>query len=286
MYHGLVIIDKEEGYTSRDIDTIVKKRFSTRQVGHLGTLDPFATGLLIVGIGIGTKLFPYIDDSEKEYIAKLRLFSSTATLDKTSDITVTEEKRVISLEKIKNALKSMTGIQKQYPPIYSAKHVQGKRAYDLARAGKEVTLSPIEVNIKELEFISYDEKESLLSFRTVVSKGTYIRSLGRDIAEALGTIGYLEGLRRTRVGPITLDKAVTIEDLDEKNILPLLSLVPQYPQLEVKDKIKRQVFDGAPLMLRNHEEEYLAMVSDGVLMAIYRKNEDKYYIMKGFHYGN
>lgn len=286
MIHGLLKIDKEEGFSSQDIDTIIKKKFSMKKVGHLGTLDPFATGLLIIGLGDGTKAFPYIDDFDKEYIASLRLFSKTETLDKTSPITENMDKKCISLSDIEKAFSSLKGVRKQIPPIYSAKHVDGKRAYDLARAGKKVTLDSIEVNIKELELISFDENESLLSFRALVSKGTYIRSLGLEIANGLGTFGYLESLRRTKIGSITLENSIKAQDVEEKDVLPLIDLLLQYPQVEVRGKLKQMVYDGAPLYLDDHQEEYIAMVSDHVLMAIYKKDTSKYYCMKGFHYGS
>lgn len=282
--NGLLKIDKEEGYTSQDVDSLVKKELQTKRVGHLGTLDPFATGLLILGVGEGTKILPYIEDEEKTYVASLLFGRKTDTDDKTGQLLEEEERPpLFTLEELESCLASFLGKQSQIPSSFSAKHIHGKKAYQLAREGKEVTLPPQEINIYSIKLLSY--QDNVLSFETKVSKGTYIRTLGKDIADRLHTIGSLESLRRTSISSISLDGAVKVKEVRESNLLPLLSLSRQIPQVEVSEKLAFLVKNGVPIPL-DREENYLFLTEKGILLAVYQKGKDNTYISKkGFFHG-
>jgi len=282
--NGLLKVDKEAGYTSTDIDNLIKKAFHTKKVGHLGTLDPFATGLLILGVGEGTKMLPYLPDGEKTYVASLLFGKRTDSDDITGNL-LEERKPPLFLEsELKDCLTSFLGEQTQIPSPFSAKHIHGKKAYQLAREGKEVVLSPQRIFISSLRFLSY--QDDVLSFEAKVSKGTYIRTLGKDIASRLGTIGTLLTLRRTAIGPIGVEGAKKVGEIKEEDFLPLLSLSKQIPQVEVSGKEAFLVKNGCPLRLER-EEDYLFLVEKGILLAVYQKEKEHIYICKkGFFHGD
>lgn len=180
---GLILFDKPIGMTSRDVDNFIMKKFSSRHVGHLGTLDPFASGLLIIGINQGTKLLSIMEDSYKSYEATLKLGEKTDTGDNTGSIIETSAIPLLSKELIESVFQSFIGNQKQIPPVYSAKKINGIPSYKLARKNEQVELRPIDINITDLRLNSFS-KDSL-SFSCTVSKGTYIRTLGEDLAKKL-----------------------------------------------------------------------------------------------------
>lgn len=215
---GLIIINKPKSYTSHDIVNVVRKKLNIKKVGHTGTLDPNATGVLPILIGIGTKISKYLVEHEKTYIATLVLGKRTDTGDSEGNI-IEEDNNFVNSnkEKIESVLKSFIGKQNQIPPIYSAIKVAGKKLYEYAREGKAVDIKPREIEISEIALENYNNKDEIV-FKVACSKGTYIRTLCEDIAKRLGTVGYMKELQRTKVNEFDIKDAITLEDLDNVNI--------------------------------------------------------------------
>lgn len=210
--NGIINIYKEAGYTSFDVVAKMRGILKERKIGHTGTLDPDATGVLPVCIGNGTKLVELFADHEKEYIAELRLGIATDTQDMTGEVIKTSPVEVDEFQ-ISEVIKSFVGEYMQIPPMYSAVKVNGKKLYELARAGKEVERKPRKVFFKEIEILSIEIP--IVKIRVSCSKGTYIRTLCNDIGEKLGCLATMKSLIRTRVGNFTLDDAVTLEKLEQ-----------------------------------------------------------------------
>lgn len=215
----VAVIDKPYEWTSADV--VRKIKFQLRKcgypkikIGHAGTLDPLATGILLVCIGRATKQVETLQAEEKEYVAELMLGATTPSGDMEHEVDNTYPTEHITREMVEEALKSLTGEREQLPPLYSAKKVQGVRAYEFARAGEEIELKKALINIYELELVEYDMPR--IKIRVRCSKGTYIRSLAFEIGEALQSGAYLSSLRRTRSGGFTVEKSHTLEDFMEK----------------------------------------------------------------------
>ena len=215
----VAVIDKPYEWTSADV--VRKIKFQLRKcgypkikIGHAGTLDPLATGILLVCIGRATKQVEALQAEEKEYVAELMLGATTPSGDMEHEVDNTYPTEHITREMVEEALKSLTGEREQLPPIYSAKKVQGVRAYEFARAGEEIELKKALINIYELELVEYDMPR--IKIRVRCSKGTYIRSLAFEIGEALNSGAYLTSLRRTRSGGFTVEKSHTLDDFMEK----------------------------------------------------------------------
>ena len=212
---GIILINKPKGCTSHDVVGKIKKIFNEK-VGHTGTLDPNATGLLPILIGQGTKLSYYLINHDKEYEVTLKLGVKTDTAD--SEGNVIDEQNVnieiIKKEMVQRALSSFVGKQEQIPPIYSAIKVNGKKLYEYARKNIEVEIKPREIEIYGIELNEIDIEEKIIKFTVKCSKGTYIRSLCEDIAKRLGTIGYMKDLNRTKVGIFNIENSINIQELE------------------------------------------------------------------------
>ncbi len=220
----VLFIDKPLEWTSFDVVNKIRKSLRHTfgiqkiKVGHAGTLDPLATGLVIICTGKATKQIIQYQDLEKTYEAKIRFGATTPSFDLETAVDETFPWEHISMEMIKAALEEFTGELSQLPPLYSAKSVDGKRAYDMARKGKKVDLKPQQVTIHQLEVLSFEPPD--LSLRVTCSKGTYIRSLARDLGSYLKSGGHLAGLRRTRIGPYSIDQAISLDNfLKNLNLL-------------------------------------------------------------------
>lgn len=272
--NGIVVIDKEKGYTSRDVVNIASKIFKTKKIGHTGTLDPIATGVLVLVIGKATKLVDYLTSLEKEYIAKICLGIATDTLDNTGNIEKTEEVFVTE-EEIDAILKNMIGTYEQEVPKYAAVKVNGKKLYEYARAGEEVVLPKRSVTIFKLERISNIEKldgKLYFSIKTTVSKGTYIRSLIRDIALNLHTVGMMCELRRTRQGNFSIDMSNTVTELKENNVnvLSISDVLKDIKRVVVDSYMEQKIKNGS-LLPNNYQLDKVLFVSkSGTLLAIYK----------------
>lgn len=213
---GIIVVNKPKGCTSHDVVNKVK-RILNEKVGHTGTLDPNATGVLPLLIGKGTKLSYYLIEHDKEYIVTLQLGTKTDTADCEGNIIEKKEvaESLLQKENIKKVLSSFLGKSQQTPPMYSAIKVNGKKLYEYARKNETIEIKPREIEIYEIELLDISKKEKQIVFRVKCSKGTYIRSLCEDIAQKLDTVGYMKELKRTMVGDFYIENSITVEELEE-----------------------------------------------------------------------
>lgn len=211
---GILVINKEKEWTSHDVVAKVKKICNSK-VGHIGTLDPMATGVLPLLLGKGTKLSQYLIQHDKIYEVTLQFGIRTDTGDIEGNILEKKDKIILENKKVVTALKSFMGEQTQIPPKYSAIKIKGKKLYEYARKGEEIEIPKRTINIYDIELESINNAEQNISFKVHCSKGTYIRSLCEDIAKKLGTIGYMKELNRVKVGKFDLENAITIRKLEE-----------------------------------------------------------------------
>lgn len=209
----IININKPAGWTSFDVVKKIRGIINEKKVGHAGTLDPFATGVLILGTGPDTKKLSDIAVSNKTYIAVLKLGIETDTHDCDGNIISKDKIPALSQKLVEDVLLTFKGLSKQTPPMYSAKKVNGVRLYKLARQNKTIHRDPVEINIPQIKLIKF--KSSIITFQVECSKGTYVRVLGVDIAKKLGTIGHLTSLRRTSVGSYIIDDSKLIEEINE-----------------------------------------------------------------------
>lgn len=230
---GIIVINKEKGCTSHDIVYKVKKMFNTK-VGHTGTLDPNATGVLPILLGKGTKISKYLIEHDKEYEVVLQLGVKTTTADEEGEII--EEKEVLkeSLEQleIERILKSFIGKIKQMPPKYSAIKVNGRKLYEYARKGQKVEIKPREVEIYNIEITNIQKEKKQIEFKVSCSKGTYIRTLCEDIAEKMRTVGYMKELKRTKVEDFNIEQAITLGQLQEKENIKIITIEEMFKDKE------------------------------------------------------
>lgn len=229
----LLLMDKEEGITSFSSLSSIKRSHKGMKVGHAGTLDKFASGLMIVLVGKATRLNPVFSSMGKSYIAEVTFGRETDTLDPEGEVVRRSDPP--SEEAIRSVLPSFLGRQSQIPPVYSAIHVGGKRAYQEARSGREVEMAPREITIDSIELLSYDGEKAVIS--ASVSKGTYIRSLARDIGERAGSCAFVSRLRRTSIGPFTLSDI----PLDTKSLLDKTGL---FSTVQLDPSSRREVENG------------------------------------------
>lgn len=257
--NGVLIIDKPIGVTSFDVIRDIRKEYGTKKVGHTGTLDPMATGVLPILIGDATKLSDYLMDHDKEYIAVLKLGEKRDTGDSEGNIIEASKIPNLTTQEIESTLKAFIGKISQIPPMYSAIKVNGKKLYELAREGKEIERKPRSVEIYSIELLEVEKNtENIIDkikFKVNCSKGTYIRTLCEDIAEKLGTVGYMQELRRTRVGKFTLEdinKCVSLEEiLSEENAYILKE--NEESKLLNGVIIKTNLADGLVRIYKNNE---------------------------------
>ena len=245
---GFININKPKGKTSHDIVAILRKITKIKQIGHTGTLDPFAQGVLPVCIGKATRLADYLKD-EKEYIATIQFGSNTTTYDIEGEITESFNIKV-NQEEILKCLPEFMGEIEQYPPIYSAIKINGKKLYEYARKGEEIVIKPRKVKINNIELLKFDEEKQSAKIIIACEKGTYIRSLAYDLGKKLGSGAYLTDLIRTKSGGFSLNTVVNIEDLSSENfsskiINPLEVLI--LPKIEVLQKDLRLIQTGSEL---------------------------------------
>ncbi len=212
--NGVFVVDKPRGLTSHDVVARVRKTIKSRAVGHAGTLDPMATGVLVVACGEATKLVPYLTAADKEYEATIALGTTTETLDAEGSTKTEAPVPPGWRGELDIALAEERVRIEQIPPIFSAIHVDGERAHELARAGKEVVLAPRPVSVRALDVLRTTEHPPSVTLRVEVGKGYYVRSLARDLAESLGTLGHLTMLRRTRSGPFTAEESTALDAPD------------------------------------------------------------------------
>lgn len=270
---GLLLINKPEGITSFGVVAKIKWLLHTKRVGHTGTLDPMATGVLPILVGRPTVLCSHLLDADKEYVAGVKLGITTDTLDITGNI-ICEKNVSVTKDHLSEVLKGFVGEQLQTPPMYSALKKDGVRLYDLAREGKEVEREARKIKIFELELLGFDDDE--FKIRVLCSKGTYIRSLADDIGKALGTGAALTSLKRTRTAGFNIDECVELDALTPENINEYLKnaelAVLNYPEINVSIKQAERFSNGGELAL-----ERLRFSKEPQNGEIYRvKNSDKF----------
>lgn len=275
MHNGVLLIDKPAGFTSRDIVNQVGKIFHTKKVGHTGTLDPMATGVLILCIGSYTKLVDNLTSKNKEYIAVMQLGLLTDTLDTTGK-TLKEESVNLDEDKIYAVFKNFPREYNQEVPSYSAVKINGKKLYEYAREGISIHLPKRMVSIYSLEILSIDNNE--VTFKTSVSKGTYIRSLIRDLGASLKTYASMRSLRRVSQGAFAIDKCLKISDITENTSLLTLDDLFSYPHFSLNDTEYQKVLNGNKLSL-NSESLYLLLTYQNKTIALYMKDGDTYRII-------
>ncbi len=253
MNNGFILIDKPVGITSHDVVEIIRKKFSTKKVGHSGTLDPFATGLLIIGINKGTRLLEYLQHQDKKYYVKAKLGIVTDTYDITGEIK--EKNNVLKehIDKLEETILSFKGKYMQVPPMYSARKYQGKRLFELARKGKIIKMPPKEVEIYNIENIQIFE-DGTFEFECVVSSGTYIRSLIMDIGYKIGVGAVTTELRRLKVGNFDISKAVNLEKVTERDVIPMIDML-SFPKVTLNEMGLRRALNGNHIFLE-HIEKY------------------------------
>lgn len=278
MASGFVLINKRVGMTSRRVDNVIQRLFHTRKVGHLGTLDPFASGLLVIAVDKGCKSLPFIDDSFKKYRAKLKLGEKTNTGDLTGEVIETLPFTYYDLDQIYDSFEDFVGESEQIPPMSSALHHEGQRLYDLSRKGIEVERKPRKITIKSLKPLSFDGK--LLEFEVICSRGTYVRTLGEDIAKALGTCGHLVELERLEIGNISLKEAKDIDEINEEDLINPINLI-SLKHVEINEpSLIKDIKDGKIIILEEVEEQILLyQVENGIplALAVYVKKEGNTY---------
>ncbi len=276
MMQGILLVDKEAGMTSRKVDNLLQKRFLTKKVGHLGTLDPFATGLLIVAVGKATKCLPFLDSSSKTYEAELLLGSKTSTGDLEGMEILRKDPGIHEKQEIEETLSSFLGESTQIPPMSSAIKVDGVALYKLAHKGQEIERKPRKIMVSSIRLLSQEGPR--IRFEAEVSSGTYLRTLGEDIAERLGEVGHLVSLRRTKIGSVDVRKAKRIAEVSEGDLLNPLPFIT-LPKIEATEKQSEAVKNGKAMILDSHESEVCLFFQEEAL-AVYTKGEDGLYRSK------
>jgi len=260
--NGLINVDKPKGYTSFDVIRKMKRILNMKKIGHTGTLDPLATGVLVICLGRATKLANVIEAKEKTYVADFILGSKTDTYDTEGEVIDRSDVKVTA-EDVKNILSKFRGEIKQVPPMYSALKVNGKRLYELAREGVVIERKSRDVVISKLELVEFDEETQIGKLYCEVSKGTYIRSLIFDMGEELATYAHMNGLRRTQVGEYLVEDGFTIEKMEEMGENGDLSFVTSvedsfdFEKVEIKDEKQIKLFlNGNTVICQKPNDRY------------------------------
>ena len=266
---GFLNVYKPKGKTSHDVVAILRRVTKIKQIGHTGTLDPSAEGVLPICIGKATRLIEYLGD-DKAYIGTAQLGKSTTTYDIEGEGVNFSDKNVTRKE-LEKALESFRGEIEQLPPIYSAIKVDGKKLYEYAREGKDVEIKPRRVNIYKLEILNFDEKNQTVELYIECSKGTYIRSIANDLGEKLGTYAHLSKLVRVKAGSFKLENSIKLENLDSAEKVeehletPLKHL--EYPTYELNQEEKEKISHGNPISI-NYSNGNVVLTSNGCISAI------------------
>ena len=253
----------------------MRRAFNIRRVGHTGTVDPFASGLLIVLVGRATRLAPYLVGLHKEYTGTIALGVTTTTDDRTGNTTTSSDMwRKLVDDDITRAMASLTGNYLQRPPAYSAKKIAGNRAHRLARRGETFTLEPHQVEVYRFDMVRRDR--GFITFATEVSSGTYVRALARDLGEALECGAHLASLRRLRIGPFHVADAIALDALDAaaNRLRPARDAVRHLATVELDEGLRAKVMHGRPVPDAGTGGEPVALVADGALVAIAERRGD------------
>ena len=270
--HGWINLDKPQGLTSTQAIGRIRRFLSPAKIGHAGTLDPLATGILPIAMGDATKVIPYVQDADKTYNFTIKWGTATDTEDREGDIIKTSDNRP-TLDQIHTLIPEFMGELEQIPPKYSAIKINGQRAYDLARAGHDVDIKSRIVNIYNLELLDHNDDQA--SFRVNCGKGTYVRALARDIAEKLDTCGHVIDLRREAVGYFTLDNAISLELLEKMDhsaaledvLMPLQAPLDDIPALPVSEQEASKLKNGQNLSFISKQDFHRLNGLDNLVLA-------------------
>ncbi len=279
-----ILINKSKNMTSYDVIRELKKQFNIKKIGHCGTLDPLATGLLIVAVGKeALKAIRFVNSEEKEYIATLKLGSKTLTGDVSGEIIQTKKVIFPSVEAINLVLNSLKGDSKQIPPFYSAKKINGQKLYKHAYKSTFLKPKPQNITIKKITFLDYNQKQKIIKFKCLVSKGTYIRTLCEDIAEKLNNIGTMQNLQRISIGKFTLKKASSLEEIKNFSLIEIKDMI-NLPIIEIKKEEYNKVFCGK-IIPRNEEGMFKILKNNKIFSVVKVKNQ-KLFVIRNFNYEN
>jgi tRNA pseudouridine55 synthase len=279
---GILIVNKPQNFTSFDVVAKLRRLAGTRRIGHGGTLDPMATGVLPVFIGGATRAADFAASQDKEYVAGFQLGVITDTQDSTGTV-LSQKGKKVDKQAVKQALADFVGEIQQLPPMYSAIQIGGKRLYELARKGQEIERPRRTITVSKMELLDFSEESQTGSFRVVCSKGTYVRTLCHDLGEALGTGGIMTALQRTRAGIYDLQQAHTLTEIEEaaeagafaRLLIPVDSLFGQYPAVELDDYGRERAFHGAFITAEHTDRE---IPEEGSIARFYHQGE---FIMLG-----
>lgn len=272
---GVAVVDKPSGWTSHDAVAKARGLLGTRRVGHAGTLDPDATGVLVLGVGRATRLLAYVSGLDKSYVGEVVLGTATSTLDASGEVTGTWDMARVGLADVRAAAARLTGDVMQVPPMVSAKQVGGRRLHELARAGVEVERDAVAVRVERFE-VAEPVAPGVFPVSVTCSSGTYVRSLAADLGAALGGGAHLRRLRRIAVGPFVSDEAVALEALSGDRLLPPAEALRGRPRVVVDDPVAALVRHG-----RVFDDEALGVAGDGpwavvdgegALLAVYERH--------------
>ena len=282
--NGYLLIDKSKDWTSRDVCNKVQHFFHEKKVGHSGTLDPFATGLLIICLGSATKTIPLWEEADKEYLAELKLGNKTDTGDETGNIIDSGPVANITTNMIKEIFLSLLGESEQVPPMTSAVHVNGRKLYTYFHQGREIERKPRKIDIKSCDLVSFFD--NTIVFKCRVSKGTYLRTLGETIADKLGTVGYLSNLQRTKIGDVGLERSIPLDQLNELSIISVEEMLKNLiPFVILNDSEAKKAINGMKICFGNLPKSYdkiLLLDQSQKALAIYtRQDEDTFISLRG-----
>ena len=267
--HGLIVINKEKDWTSRDVVNRVSKILNVPKAGHTGTLDPLATGVLVVAVGDAVKLVDSITNETKEYIAEVECGISTDTLDVLGTTLEEQKDFVLEKDKIEEVLKSFLGKSLQEVPLYSSIRVEGRRLYEYARNGEEVELPKRDIEIFSIELLEVKDKS--FSFKVKVSKGTYIRSLIRDIGKKLNIPCCMKNLTRTKQGLYNIEDSYTLSEIEngKYELISFYEVLKDQPMVEVDEFIENKIRNGRILENRYQEDKIIFVNKNKEVLAIY-----------------
>lgn len=276
MKMGILAINKAKNMTSHDVVAILRKKLGTKKIGHTGTLDPIARGVLPICVGRATKLSQYISDQGKAYIADLEFGKETSTYDCEGQVVNISDKQIFSKEEIIKELNKFEGEISQVPPIYSAIKVDGKKLYEYAREGKEVKIKARKVNIYDIKLLELNGNRAKIFIDC--SKGTYIRSIVHDLGKNLGTYAYMTDLQRVRVGNLSIDKCIDISDIDKYSKEELYNLLirPEeilntFPRFMVDDTIRFRLINGQRINIKDIEGS--ENIKENILTLVFNNDD-------------
>ena len=271
MKNGILLVDKPKGMTSRDVVNIISKRLKTKKVGHTGTLDPNATGLMLICVNKATSLVELITSEDKEYIATVKMGMLTDTLDIDGNILKENYNYQITKDELEKTLNSFLGSYLQEVPLYSAIKINGMKLYEYARKNKDVSLPKRLVTIKKIKLLDFNE--NVFSFKVCVSKGTYIRSLIRDVGNKLNILMTLSELRRTKINQYDVLDAINPNEVVEDDLIKIEDFL-SLPKIYVNYDLEKKIRNGVRLKNNEYSSKVMFLNEEGVLLGIYQQLEN------------